>query len=212
MTIDVLASLLAAALIFSIASFSWQLHRAARRGRATTFAAPRGDARLGVLYAFTRGMDPRRKDGVRRHPWVLAAGVLFHFGLFASAATAYALFFAGTSVAGRVWALVAILQLAGAIAALALIARRNGSPMLRAISSNDDYASTSLVFAMLVSGGGAIVLPELVPLFGVALTIVLVYAPFGKIRHCVLFFLTRVQFGRFLGRRGVLPPKARAVR
>jgi hypothetical protein len=31
------------------------------------------------------------------------------------------------------------------------------------------------------------------------------YIPLGKIRHCVFFFYTRILFGAFFGRRGVLP-------
>ena len=210
MTNDVLARLVVTALIFSAISFYWQFHRALARGRATTFAPARGDARRGAVYALTLGMNPRAKDGARRHPWVLVAGVLFHAGVGAAAITAVALFAARPGFSGPAWDAIATVQAAGAIAALSLIARRNASPMLRAISGSDDYVSNILVFATLVSGAGAIALPELVPMFATALTLVLVYAPFGKIRHCVLFFPARLQYGRFLGRRGVLPPASGA--
>ena len=36
--------------------------------------------------------------------------------------------------------------------------------------------------------------------------LLLVYAPLGKIRHCLFFFTTRYQLGAFFGRRGTFPP------
>jgi hypothetical protein len=36
--------------------------------------------------------------------------------------------------------------------------------------------------------------------------LLLVYAPLGKIRHCLFFFSTRSQLGAFFGRRGTYPP------
>ena len=33
----------------------------------------------------------------------------------------------------------------------------------------------------------------------------LIYLPLGKIRHCLYFFFSRTFFGKFFGRRGVLP-------
>jgi hypothetical protein len=35
--------------------------------------------------------------------------------------------------------------------------------------------------------------------------ITFVYVPLGKIRHCLYFFFSRIFFGKFFGRRGVLP-------
>lgn len=202
---DVLPRLVAAAFLFSAGSFFLHFRRAASRGRMTTFAPPRGDPRRGVVYAFTRGMDPRAKDGVKRHPWVLLVGGLFHAGVFAAAVSALALFAFSSTLTASFWKLSAVVQAAAAVASLALIARRGRSPMLRAISSTDDYVSTALVSAMLVAGAAVTVWSELVPIFGAAVIAVLAYAPFGKIRHCVLFFPVRLQYGRFLGRRGVAP-------
>jgi len=35
--------------------------------------------------------------------------------------------------------------------------------------------------------------------------VMFLYIPVGKIRHCFFFFYSRILFGLFYGRRGVLP-------
>lgn len=47
--------------------------------------------------------------------------------------------------------------------------------------------------------------PAMLPLFYFTSAAMLVYAPFGKIRHCIYFAYSRLFFGRFTGRRAVLP-------
>jgi hypothetical protein len=43
-----------------------------------------------------------------------------------------------------------------------------------------------------------------IPAFLAASLALAVYAPFSKLRHCVLFFVTRTRYGLFVGRRGIL--------
>ena len=91
----------------------------------------------------------------------------------------------------------------GATAGLVLLARRRANPLLQAISAPDDYASNAIVDAWLASGALAMFTWSVTPFL--VLTIVLaLYAPLGKIRHCVFFFLARGLFGTRLGRRGVV--------
>ena len=40
--------------------------------------------------------------------------------------------------------------------------------------------------------------------FLLATVVLALYAPLGKIRHCVFFFLARGLFGARLGRRGII--------
>ena len=39
----------------------------------------------------------------------------------------------------------------------------------------------------------------------IAAMVLLCYAPLGKIRHCLFFFLSRYHLGRHFGRRGTFP-------
>jgi hypothetical protein len=157
----------------------------------------------GVLYAFTRGMDPRLKDGVRAHPWVLVTGVVFHAGIGAGLASFLSALGLLSYPAGVRMALM-VLALAGSVAGLVLLARRVREPVLKAISGPDDYISNLLVVAVLVACLAFLLAPQLKPLFVALSAALVVYAPFGKIRHCVLFFVARARYGAFIGTRGVL--------
>lgn len=157
----------------------------------------------GVAYAFTRGMDPRLKDGVRAHPLVLAAGMLFHAGI-ASAVISVAVALVDVSPPAWLRALLVAFAAAGAIAGLTLLVRRLREPVLQAISVADDYISNLLVVGVLIGSAAFLLFPELRALLLALSAVLAIYAPFGKIRHCVLFFITRARYGAFLGTRGVL--------
>src|SRR6266540_2111926 len=47
----------------------------------------------------------------------------------------------------------------------------------------------------------------MIPMYLVS-AITFVYVPFGKIRHCLYFFFSRLFFGKFFGRRAVFPHPA----
>jgi hypothetical protein len=153
-------------------------------------------------------MDPRLKDGVRAHPGVLVAGFVFHAGIAAATfSVAAALLRVSFPAAPRI--VLVALTLGGAVAGLALFVRRMREPVLQAISVSDDYISNLLVVTVLVAAAAFLVAPKLRSLL-LALSVALaIYAPFGKIRHCILFFITRARFGAFIGRRGVLVGRSR---
>ncbi len=157
----------------------------------------------GVRYAFGRGLDPRKKDGVRAHPFVFVFGLLLHLSIAASGgALVIALWHVQAPPIVRFVLLG--LQAAGIGSGLALVARRMREPVLQAISVPDDYISALLVLAFVATAGASLLTSHaLMPLYGATVALAL-YAPFGKIRHCVLFFVTRAKFGAFIGTRGVL--------
>lgn len=157
----------------------------------------------GVVYAFGAGMDPRRKDGVRAHPEVFAAGMSFHAGIAAAVVSLV------TGISGALpptwlrYTLAGVSALGGG-SGLLLLARRLREPVLRAISIADDYISTLLVVAFLEASASFLLFPQLRSAMLITGALLVVYAPFGKIRHCILFFVTRARFGAFIGTRGVL--------
>lgn len=161
----------------------------------------------GVRYAFGAGLDPRLKDGVRAHPSAALWGASFHISVFAALA-AGVLTVSGHPPVGAWRSIFSVLLAAGIVSAAALLIRRWRSPALRAISRADDYVSTTLLAAVFGTGLLALVVPGLTSPFAVTLSALVLYAPFGKIRHCVLFFLARTRYGVFIGRRGLFTPRA----
>jgi len=73
------------------------------------------------------------------------------------------------------------------------------------LSSADDYLSNILVDLLLLSAPAATFVKSASVLFMIVAICTFVYIPFGKLRHCAFFFYSRILFGTFFGRRGVLP-------
>jgi hypothetical protein len=153
-------------------------------------------------------MDPRAKDGVRAHPFVLVGGLLLHVGVLGAVVTCIGVL-SGTSWTGPYAPLLVLMQGIGGLAGVGLLVRRLRSPVLRAISEPDDYATSLLVAAVLATGAASVLSLSAQPIF-VGLTGALTgYAPFSKIRHCILFFPIRLRYGLWAGRRAlfVTPPR-----
>lgn len=201
-----------ASVAWAAAALAWSAVRAWRRTPPLAAAAPAGPAWAGIFYAFGPGMSPRAKESARRHPLIYAIGVTYHVGIF-SAAASLAASIAHVTLPGRVAWSIGILAFLGALAGVELLVRRATTPLLREISALDDYASNLLADAWLLAAGLHAFWPGATPAFLIVSIALALYAPAGKIRHCVFFFLSRGLFGARLGRRGVVrPPLAGAAR
>ena len=159
-----------------------------------------------MRYAFTQGMAPWAKESVMLNLPSYGAGMAFHagvltaFGLLAAA-------LAGPGPAASSCSGARVLTLAGAAGGLGLLVKRLCTP-----SCGDCPARTTMLSNLLSS---------LFALLAFVLdlqrrvrrdsgwprpSLLLVYAPLGKIRHCLFFFTTRYHLGAFFGRRGTFPP------
>jgi hypothetical protein len=58
----------------------------------------------------------------------------------------------------------------------------------------------------LAATSAALARPDWMPAMYLSAAVMLFYAPLGKIRHCIYFFLSRLFYGRFIGRRAVIHP------
>lgn len=199
------------AMVCCVAALAWQARRALSAGRPRVEAPPKGMARAGVLYAFGAGMSPWAKESGRDHLAVWLAGVVFHLGIFVALALSVIVMFDWSWPIGLSRLLAPLLAVA-LLSGLGLLVRRLSDPHLRAVSSPDDYASNVLVGLLVASTLVSAALGTATASMLLVATVVFLYAPLGKIRHCVFFFLARVGFGRLLGRRGILPHAAGGVR
>ena len=199
--VTVTALVLLAALVMAAVSLAL-----ARRGigsvRVPVFAAPRGSEAAGVRYAFTTAFLPWAKESASGHLATYLAGIIFHAGIFAMLARLVL-----TLVPA---ALPRVLEhfLAGLFAlalgcGLGLLAKRQASAKLRAISVPDDLIANLLVDAALAGALAASVVPGVVPLFQLAGAALLLYAPLGKLRHMLFLVTSRRLWGQYYGRRGV---------
>jgi hypothetical protein len=169
-------------------------------------SVPQGNGRKGIIYALGRGLAPWEKESAGKHLPTYMAGILYHIGIFAALFYLFSLIIP-FRVGSFFMMLLRIFILAGIFCGIGLFVKRSLKPHIRKISCPDDFASNLLVdvFLILSLVGTYDTRLEAI-LFAVSIILIL-YIPLGKIRHCVFFFYSRILFGFFFGRRGVLPQK-----
>lgn len=174
-------------------------------GRSRLLSQPAGKSRKGVVYAFGQGMLPWEKESAAKHLPTYIAGILYHAGIFAAILTVLALA-AQAKLPEVAIPLLQFLMAAGFLAGTGLLLKRVIKPQMRYVSCPDDFAANILVDIFLLSGLLASWYAAARPAFFVVATVTFLYIPLGKIRHCFFFFYSRLLFGTYFGRRGVLPP------
>lgn len=204
MTLQVVTGVLALiALVFSVSVFASRWAQMQQLPLTKDKSVPKDTPLRGVLYAFTLGMAPWSKESTRLHLIAYLRGIAFHVGIFAGLAALLASpwFGAIPSIVRIVFAIVtgvgALMGIAGGIMR---IVERN----LKAISTPDDHAAVWLVSIFLVAMAAALVWVEFAPVMWVLSAAMLVYAPLGKIRHCIYFYFGRLFYGIHVGRRGIV--------
>lgn len=198
-------------LMLSVLGFATRLRAFARLARPVDRSTPKGDARLGMLYAFTLGMAPWAKESTRRHRLAYLRGVGFHLGIFAGLGVLLVSPWIAQLPLG-LRQLLAILAAGGALLGWVGFLARFIEPNLKTLSTPDDYAAVFLVSLFLATASLMLFVPRFSPLFWAVSAVMLVYAPLSKIRHCIYFAYSRLFFGKFVGRRGVLPHNQQAGR
>jgi hypothetical protein len=214
---------LAFALVVFVLGTAWRLASLLRRPALTDLSLPRAGApsrARGALAAIVRGLWPRREFGDAALGSSLN-GYVFHLGI--------ALVFLGYAphvafvrrLTGLGWpalpdAVIALAAGATILSLLLALALRLGRPVLRQISNADDLISWTVTFLPFVTGmaligesSEAVLSPHHVlyrgPLALHLLTfeLLLIWFPFGKLMHAVLFAFSRGATGIRFSHRGV---------
>jgi nitrate reductase gamma subunit len=199
------------AAIYTVVVLAIMLITTASIKRKPLFAKANGSEWEGVKYAFTAGMLPSAKESVRMHLPTFVGGMLYHAGIFVAALHLVAAVIKFPLPPAVVLA-VRIVMLSGLVAGAALLVKRAMLARMRIISSPDDYIANLLADMFLVLSIATTMTATVEPWLTVCAIVLLLYIPVGKIRHCVFFFYTRLNFGRLFGRRGVLPHQAVGVK
>jgi len=201
-----LAALMFMAGVYMI-RIAWMFHFRSARERSR----PEGKAGAGVGYSLSNIARPRAMESTRRHLFFYFQFVVFHLGVTAAIAATFIIPYAPRWLEpkGVVTAFQVLMGLALA-AAIGRFVRRLRNPVLRAVSTPDDYAAILLMIAYFALGILAVPnRPERgegpMIAFFILTAFFLVYVPFSKISHYLYYPFGRYFLGRTLGRRGVLP-------
>ncbi len=204
MTIQLLTGVLAlAALVFSITVFASRWTAMQKLPFGKDLSRPKDTTTRGVLYAFTLGMAPWAKESTRRHMIAYLRGIAFHVGIFAGLAALLASPWFDV-IPPMLRTLFAIVTAFGAVMGAAGGAMRIVEHNLKAISTPDDHAAVWLVTLFLAAMTAALMSTTFVPAMWLVAAAMLVYAPMGKIKHCIYFYFGRLFYGFHVGRRGVV--------
>ncbi len=196
-------SIASASLLLSVLAFGGMWWRMQRRPYGVDRSVPKDSVGRGIRYAFTTGMAPWAKESTRIHLWGYLRGVVFHLGIFAAlAALLLSPWIEAMSEAMR-YASALIAALGGAMGIVGGVARVSDRT-LRVLSTPDDHASVWLVSLVLLSAATAFVAPDWLPVFYILSTVLLLYAPASKIRHCIYVYFGRLFYGIHIGRRGIV--------
>ncbi|MEC3862770.1 nitrate reductase [Mesobacterium sp. TK19101] len=159
-----------------------------------------------------------------RHMWVpkdfgltsrfsLINGYIFHLGLavivfgFAQHILVIEGLF-GLSWPGLPTSIITAASFVTLASLIAALVRRTTSPVLRTISTLNDYFTWLITFLPVLTGLLAVShlgarYETLLAIHLLSIAALLIWFPFGKLMHAFLVFITRTQTGAFYGRRGV---------
>lgn len=189
----------------------WLFRFRAGRDRQPSTARPKTSAGKGAAYSMATIAMPWAMESTRTHPGFYAQFVLFHLAVTANIALSFVIPYGPRLLDSM--GLVRPLQLviaAGFVVGVARMVRRIRDPIVRNISSPDDFFSLALLTVWFAAG--VLAVPNstahgethlLVYFFLTAFF--LVYVPFSKISHYLYYPFTRYWLGRSLGYRGVFP-------
>lgn len=176
----------------------------------------KGDRFAGALHSLANVLRPWGMESTRNHLYFYLEFLVFHIAVVLTIGATFLIPLAPwvmTPVVTEVF--MAFMGLAFLIG-LRRIYRRIAVPEIRIISSPDDYFAISLMTIFFAVGFGALWLwlhgsPEtgFMWIFFLMTTFFLLYVPFSKISHYVLYPFGRVIFGQIFGGRGVLNRKIR---
>jgi nitrate reductase gamma subunit len=194
----------AASALFCVVVLTVVILKTFKFGRRPRYAHQRSNGLQGVIYAFGLGMLPWEKESAAKHILTYIGGILYHLGIL------IAMLFIVTALLSMslpwvfLWPARVLLVVSFA-SGIALLLKRIIKPQMRVLSSGDDYLANTLVDLLLLSALAATFTETMSAPFLVLAIIIFIYIPFGKLRHCAFFFYSRILFGTFFGRRGVLP-------
>jgi len=177
--------------------------RLIRMGKPADYAVPAGSIPDGIRYSFTTGMSPVKKESAFLHLPTYFSGIVYHLGLFFTIILFIAVVFRGTAEGLPIRMALAAVPLAGGIGGIILLLKRVASPMLRKLSTPDDYISNVLATLFLLTAAAALTATAFAWLFLVAGSVLWCYFPLGKLKHAIYFFAARYYLGVFYGSRGV---------
>ena len=206
--------------------------RLIKLGKVKDLSQKSGNIAKAVIYSNTVSMLPNQKESAYKHLPTYTAGIIFHLGSFLSLLLfVLSLFDCFDKITSWLmfdgWWLLACMTcflLLSFLCGFSLLLKRAFSKKLRPLSNFDDYFSNAIVTLFQFFSFSLLLIYTIVGktfwlgLFDLYLCnvlfygcyisaiLLLLYLPFGKLKHAIYYFAARYHLGFFYGWRNTWPP------
>jgi len=171
----------------------------------------KGDRVAGALLSLTNVLRPGDMESTQKNPYFYAEFLIFHIAVALTIGYTFFIPLTPQLMAPAVTTVIMIFMGLAFLIGLRRIYRRVAVPEIRIISTPDDYFAIILMTMFFAVGFVTMYLwmqgkPETgwMWLYFLMTTFFLLYVPFSKISHYVLYPFGRINFGMIFGGRGVL--------
>jgi len=170
----------------------------------------KGDRVSGAIYSLGNVLRPWEMESTRKNSYFYIEFVIFHIAVALTIGSTFFIPLIPQIMTPFVTKLIMLFMALAFFIGCRRIYRRFAKPEIKIISSPDDYFAIILMTVFFAVGFMALAqLPEhpeskWMWLYFLMTTFFLIYVPFSKISHYVLYPFGRVNFGMIFGGRGVI--------
>lgn len=164
----------------------------------------KGSTIKGIVYSFSAGMSPLKKETANKHWPTYIAGICYHFGIFLGFFWLF-VHLLNIHLVSLIYTFSRIIFIISVICGAGILLKRIINKKLRYLSNPDDFISNTLVTGFLTVSVLNLDATSLKPLLLYYSALLFLYIPVGKLKHAAYFVLARIYLGLFYGKRGVWP-------
>ncbi len=164
----------------------------------------KGSTIKGIVYSFTAGMSPLKKETANKHWSTYIAGICYHSGIFLGFFWLF-IHVSNISLVSIIYSFSRFIFIISIISGFGILLKRTINKKLRYLSNPDDYISNALVTGFLTVSLLNLYTISLRPVLWYYSAFLFLYIPVGKLKHAAYFILARIYLGLFYGKRGVWP-------
>ncbi len=198
-------------LAFMATMYAIKISQLMRKPGPPEKAELKGNRFAGSVHSLANVLRPWGMESTRNDLYFYAEFMIFHIGVALTIGSTFLIPLAPQLMTPLVTQITMVFMALAFLIGLRRIYRRLTKPEIRIISSPDDYFAVILMTVFFAVGFFAMWLwlegsPEtgFMWIFFLMTTFFLLYVPFSKISHYVLYPFGRVMYGQIFGGRGIL--------
>lgn len=199
------------ALVVMITLYAIKIYQLMKKPGPPEQAELKGDRFSGAVQSLLNVLRPWSMESTRTHPYFYVEFLVFHVAVALTIGLTFFIPFTPELLTPTVSIVFMVFQGLAFLIGLRRIYRRAAQPEIRIISSFDDWFAICLLTAFFGVGFVTMYYWRLgssdniwMWLFFLMVTFFILYVPFSKISHYVLYPFGRWMYGQIFGGRGVL--------